>query len=88
MPTDLLNATQEYWKKLDAVEAAYQRDELSIEEVDAEVKQLMSDLGSARRRALSDTWARLHLFVSQQREAIAGTVAIVSLAYLWLSTVA
>ena len=32
---NLFTATQEYWRKLDALEASYQRGEISIEEVDA-----------------------------------------------------
>ncbi|MEM6435934.1 MAG: hypothetical protein AAF773_19090 [Cyanobacteria bacterium P01_D01_bin.115] len=88
MLTDLTSATRDYWRKLDAVEAAYQRGELSIQAVDAEVKQLMAELGAARRQALRDFWVTLQVFVGQQREAIAGTAAIMVLAYFWIATVA
>ena len=88
MPTDLISATRSYWRKLDEVEAAYKRDELSIQEVNAEVKRLMTELGVARRRALRDGWAILQNFVRQQRETIAGTAAIAALAYFWITTVA
>jgi hypothetical protein len=88
MFTDLTEATRDYWKKLDAVEAAYKRDEMTLQEVDAEVQRLMTELGDARRRALKDVWASLQYFVSQQREAIAGTAAIAALAYMWLVNVA
>lgn len=86
--TDLLQATRDYWKKLDDVEAAYQRGELSVPEVDARVHTLMAELGATRRQALKDVWASVQVTLSQQREAIAGTVAIGLLAYLWLATVA
>jgi hypothetical protein len=88
MFTDLTEATRDYWQKLDEVEAAYKRDEMTLQEVDAEVQQLMTELGNARRRALKDFWASFQVFVSQQREAIAGTAAIAALSYLWLVNVA
>ena len=86
--TDLLQATRDYWKKLDDVEAAYQRGELTVPEVDDRVHTLMAELGATRRQALKDLWASAQVTLSQQREAIAGTVAIGLLAYLWLATVA
>ena len=88
MFTDLTEATRDYWKKLDEVEAAYKRDDMTLQEVDAEVQRLMTELGNARRRALRDVWATFQVFVRQQREAIAGTAAIAALAYLWLVNVA
>jgi len=88
MFTDLTKATRDYWRKLDEVEAAYKRDEMTLQEVDAEVQRLMTELGNTRRRALKDFWASVQYFVGQQREAIAGTAAIVALAYIWLVNVA
>lgn len=82
---DLLSATRDYWRKLDAVEAAYKRGELSIEEVDAKVQALMTELGAARQRSLRAFWASLQYFVRQQRETLAGVAAIAVLAYVWLT---
>lgn len=82
--TDLISATRDYWHKLDQVEAAYQRGDLSVKEVDAEVHQLMAELGDARRQALRDTWASLQAFGRQQQETIAGAAAIAVLAAFWL----
>ncbi len=65
MLTDLTDATRRYWKKLDAVEAAYKRNEMTLQEVDAEVQRLMTELGQARRRAFRDLWARFQYFVTQ-----------------------
>jgi hypothetical protein len=85
---NLLQATRDYWKKLDAVEAAYQRGELSVPEVNARVHDLMAELGATRRQAFKDLWASAQVTLSQQREAIAGTVAVGLLAYLWLANLA
>ena len=87
MFTDLTRATRQYWKKLDEVEAAYKRRELTLEEVDAEVQRLMTELGDARRRALREFWASLQYFIRQQRDAIAAVAALGLLAYLWLVNV-
>jgi hypothetical protein len=85
MFTDLFSATQDYWRKLDEVEAAYKRDEMTLEEVNAEVQRLMIDLGNHRRRAIKDFWASLQYFIQQQREVLAGTAVIGVLAYIWLA---
>jgi len=85
---DLLQATRDYWKKLDEVEAAYKRSELSVPQVDARVHHLMAELGATRRQAFKDLWASAQVTISQQREAIATVPAIGLLAYLWLATVA
>jgi len=85
---DLLQATRDYWKQLDKVEAAYQRGDLSLPEVDDRVHDLMAELGATRRQAFKELWASIQVTVARQREAIAGTVAIGLLAYLWLATVA
>ncbi|WP_204139424.1 hypothetical protein [Halomicronema sp. CCY15110] len=85
---DLLAATRDYWKQLDHVEAAYHRGELSAQEVNTQVHDLMAELGDARRQAFKDVWASLQVTLSQQRDAIAGTVAVGLLAYLWLATLA
>lgn len=82
---DLMGATQDYWRKLDEVEAAYKRNELSLAEVDAEVKALMIELGQTRRKMLRDFWATFQVFVQQQRETLAGVAVIGVLAYVWLA---
>lgn len=84
MLPDLMGATRDYWRKLNEVEAAYQRDELTIEEVNAEVKALMAELGQTRRQLLRDSWAIARTFINQQGEALAGVAALGVLAYVWL----
>lgn len=82
---DLIGATRDYWRKLDAVEAAYRRSELTLAELDTEVKALMVDLGQTRRKALRDVWATVQVFLQQQRETISGVAVIGVLAYAWLT---
>ncbi len=59
---NLFNATQEYWRKLDELESAYQQDQVSREEVDRRVSELMAELGQERRstfnymREISQNW--------------------------------
>lgn len=84
MLPDLIGATRDYWRKLDQVEAAYRRDELTVEEVDANVKALMVELGQTRRQLLRDSWAIAQTFFARQRDALAGVAALGVLAYLWL----
>ncbi|PSR19341.1 hypothetical protein C8255_02625 [filamentous cyanobacterium CCP3] len=85
MLPDLIGATRDYWRKLDEVEAAYQRNELTLNEVNAEVKALMVELGQTRRQLLRDSWAIAQRFVQRQGDALAGVAALGVLAYVWLA---
>lgn len=82
---DLIGATRAYWRKLDEVEAAYRRDELTLEEVNIRVRDLMAELGQTRQQTLREAWAILQTFMQQQGEALAGVAAIGILAYVWLT---
>jgi hypothetical protein len=84
MLPDLMGATRDYWRQLDAVEAAYRRNELTAEEVNNQVKALIADLGQTRRQLLRDSWAVIQASMSRQSEALAGVAALGVLAYLWL----
>lgn len=79
---NLLTATQEYWKKLDELEKAYQRGEVSLEEVDCRVSELMAELGEERRAALSFLSGNLSRLLRQQ-EVVAG-VFLAILTYAWV----
>ena len=46
---NLIQATKEYWHKLDQLEAAYQQGEISLEEVDSKVAKLIAELAEERR---------------------------------------
>lgn len=83
MLPNLLEATNEYWCKLDELEAAYHRGEVSIEEVDAKVKSLMAELGQERRAALSYVFNGFYRLWSVQRETIVGLAIIGIITYTW-----
>jgi hypothetical protein len=63
---NLFKATQEYWRKLDELESAYQQDQISLEEVDRRVSELIAELAQERRstfnymRYLSQNWLAEH----------------------------
>jgi hypothetical protein len=84
MIPNLIEATNDYWRKLDHLETAYQRGEVSLEEVDTRVAELMAELGQTRREAFRYSWHGLRQFWNQQREAIVGTAFLGALTYTWL----
>lgn len=85
MTPNLFEATRKYWRQLNELEAAYQRNEVSLNEVDARVEALMQELGRARRESLRIAWMGIQSFVQEQRETLAGAAAIGILAYVWLA---
>lgn len=87
MLPDLIGATRDYWRKLDQVEAAYRRDELTAAEVNTQVKVLMAELGQTRRQLLHDAWAIFQTFLQRQGDALAGVTALGVLAYVWLVSI-
>ncbi len=56
---NLLEAPHAYWRKLDDVKAAYQRREISLEEVNWRIKNLVAELDQERRRTFSYIFNRL-----------------------------
>lgn len=83
MIPNLLAATQRYWHQLDELDAAYQRGEVSIQEVDTRVAELMVELGQERRATwqfLSQSWRG---FWIQQRETVIGLGLLGGLSYAW-----
>ncbi|MCU0552333.1 MAG: hypothetical protein MUC48_23630 [Leptolyngbya sp. Prado105] len=84
MTPNLLEATHEYWHKLDELEAAYQRGEVTLEEVDAKVKELMAELGQSRRVAFSYFFSSVRRLWQEQRETIVGVLGLSALTYGWL----
>lgn len=83
MVPHLLEATNDYWRKLNALEAAYQQGEVSLEEVDTRVKELMAELGRERRAAFSVVWQSLSQVWNQQQDVIVGVAMIGMLTYAW-----
>ncbi len=84
MIPDLMEATRNYWHQLDELEAAYQRGEVSIAEVNARVKELMTDLGRSRRESLTYFWSGICRLWNDQRDAIVGVAGLGVLTYGWL----
>lgn len=81
----LLNATREYWRKLDELESAYQRDQVSLEEVDRRASELMAELGQERRstfnymRYISQNW------LAQHKSNLIGIGILVFAIYAWIA---
>ena len=63
--------------------AAYDRGQISIEQVDAEVKKLMSELGFKRRQAFSYFWHSLRYRLQNQAEFIMGLILMAIAIYAW-----
>ncbi|MBD1924914.1 hypothetical protein H6F74_01245 [Trichocoleus sp. FACHB-90] len=80
---DLLEDTKDYWRKLDELEAAYKKGEVSIQEVDAKVKLLMTELGRSRKQALTYFVNSFRAKWSQQPEIIVGVALLGIITYAW-----
>lgn len=85
MIPNLLEATNDYWRKLNDLEAAYRRGDVSLEEVDQQVKQLMAELGQERRRTFSYLFDSLRRLWDEQREVGAGMVLLGVATIGWLT---
>lgn len=83
---NLLEATKEYWHKLDRLEAAYQQGEIPLEEVDARVAELMTELAQERRTALTYFWHGWQHWLTTQRETLIGLAILVLVTYSWVLT--
>lgn len=84
MVPNLLEATNHYWHQLNQLEAAYRRGEVSLEEVDARVQELMAELGRERRATLHYLWCSLQQIWQQQKELVLGTGLLLTLTYIWV----
>lgn len=82
---NLLQATNDYWRKLDELEAAYKRGDVSIEEVDAKVAVLIADLKQERREALMFVFNGLNHLWHEQQEIVIGLGLIGMLTYTWIA---
>ncbi|GAB4233583.1 MAG: hypothetical protein Kow00121_61550 [Elainellaceae cyanobacterium] len=84
MVPNLLEATHEYWRKLDELEAAYKKGEVSLDEVDAQVATLMADLGQERRAAIRFLFDNINRFWNEQKEMVVGLGLLGALTYAWM----
>ena len=84
---NLLEATKEYWRQLDELEAAYQQGEIPLEEVDARVAELMAELAIERRAALTCLWHGLqHWLTTQKKETLISLAILALVTYAWALT--
>lgn len=83
MIPNLFEATKKYWRKLDELELAYERGEVSIEEVDARVESLMSELGRERRASWAYIRHSLSSLWNERRETILGVAFLAIVTYAW-----
>jgi hypothetical protein len=81
---NLLESTREYWRKLDKLEADYQRGDVSIDEVNVRVTELMQELGQNRRLAISAVWNGLQRWFKMQKETVLGLAMVSLVAYIWV----
>jgi len=83
---NLLEATKEYWRQLDELEAAYQQGKIPLEEVDTRVAELMASLAIKRRAALSYFWRSWQHWLTRQRETLVGLTILALATYAWVLT--
>jgi len=83
MGPNLLEATNDYWQKLNALDAAYRRGEVTLDEVDARVKVLMAELGQSRREAFRYFLNGVQRSWHEQQELLLGTALLGVCAYSW-----
>ncbi|HIK14284.1 MAG TPA: hypothetical protein IGS53_03135 [Leptolyngbyaceae cyanobacterium M33_DOE_097] len=83
MGPNLLEATNDYWRKLNALDVAYRRGEVTLEEVDARVKVLMAELGQARRATFRYFFDKIRRSWHEQQELLLGTALLGVCAYGW-----
>jgi hypothetical protein len=84
MIPNLIDATNQYWRKLDELEGAYQRGEVSLEEVDAKVATLMAELGEERRASVRFLLDNVSRIWQEQRELVVGLALVGVLTYTWI----
>lgn len=80
---NLLEATTTYWQKLDQLEARYRKGDISLDEVNRRVAELMAELGEARRLSMAFVWHSLQRVLTHQRETVVGLAIIALVTYGW-----
>jgi len=86
MLPDLLSITRNYWHQLDEIEAAYQQDEISLEEVDRRVNQAMAELGRERRAVFRYLWSSWQRWLTTHQETVVGLTALALITSAWVLT--
>jgi hypothetical protein len=86
MIPNLIEATNEYWRKLNELQVAYQRGEVPLEEVDVRVESLMAELGQERRATVRFLLGSVSRIWQEQQELVVGLGVIGVLTYAWIVT--
>lgn len=81
---NLFQATQEYWRKLDELESAYQQDQISLEEVDRRVSELMAELAQERRSTFNYMRERAQNWLAEQKTNLMGAGVLAFAIYGWI----
>ncbi len=80
---NLFHSTQEYWRKLDELEKAYQQDQISLKEVDMRVAKLMAELAQERRSAFKYIIYTSQQWLAENKNILIGLVILVFATYAW-----
>ncbi len=83
---NLLEATKEYWRKLDELEAAYQQGKIPLESVDARVAELIAELAVERRAAFTYFRHSCQHWLKTQKETLIGLAILALVTYAWMLT--
>ena len=81
---NLFNATQEYWRKIDELESAYQQDKISLEEVDLRVSELMAELAQERRSTFNYLIYIAQKWLAEQKDIFIGIGILLFAIYAWI----
>jgi len=84
MIPNLLEATKEYWRNLNELDAEYQRGEVSLEEANARVARLDVELGQERRGSLRFSVDNVSRIWHEQKELVVGLGMVGALTYAWI----
>lgn len=83
---DLFTITQNYWHQLDEIEADYQQDKISLEEVDRRVAQAMTALAKKRRAVLNYFWSSWQRWLTAHTETVIGLAVLALITSAWVLT--
>ncbi|MGK7894766.1 MAG: hypothetical protein AB4372_14400 [Xenococcus sp. (in: cyanobacteria)] len=81
---NLFQATKDYWRKLDELEAAYKEGKIPLEEVDVRVAELIAELSQERRATFAYLWHSWQHLLTTQRETLMGLAIVILVIYIWL----
>jgi hypothetical protein len=80
----LTHATKDYWQKLDELEARFHKGQISLEELNLQVHNLMEELGEERRRTFRELRAGLNYWFSAQGDKVFGGIILALATCLWV----